>query len=68
MSNSPKERVEIELHDLEEKAVKLGKFIISNEFEKLSIRMRNLLCKQYGCMCSYAKILRERLEIWEQKS
>ena len=67
MNNSPKERVEIELHDLEEKAVKLGEFIISDKFDKLSPRMRELLSEQYGYMCGYANILRERLEIWEQK-
>lgn len=67
MNNSPKERVEIELHDLEEKAVKLEEFINSDKFDKLSLRMRELLSKQFGYMYGYAIILRERLKIWEQK-
>lgn len=67
MSNSPKERVEIELHDLEEKAVKLADFIISDKFDKLSKLKQKLICEQFGYMCGYATRLRERLEIWEQK-
>lgn len=65
MTDSAKERVEIELRELEQKAVKLGGFIISDKFNKLSRRAQDLLSEQFGTMCRYATILRERLEIWE---
>ena len=60
-----KERVEIELKELQEKLKKLENFIENEKFDKLPEQQKNLLNKQAKAMNTYAAILVSRLIIWE---
>lgn len=60
-----KERVEIELKELEEKTAKLFSFLCSEKFVELKFAQKYLLRKQYKTMVNYCNILEARLSIWE---
>lgn len=62
-TSSVKERVEIELAELNEKLDKLNKFIFSNACTELIPAQRELLLKQSLVMKEYADILSERLQL-----
>ena len=60
-----KERVELELKELEERLDKLKTFVLSESFSKLSTVQQVLLTSQVSIMTSYANCLHRRLEFWE---
>lgn len=68
MNNTAKERVEIELEELKEKIIKLSAFLFGNEITKkdLSQSMLCLLNQQIDVMQRYARILQDRLKIWDK--
>ncbi len=61
-----KERVEFELKELSEKVKKLDDFMQTSKYNELSIRQRELLCKQLHTMFLYVEILKQRLKNWER--
>ena len=60
-----KERVELELNELEERRSKLKRFVLSEHFSKLSNVQQMLLMSQIDIMTSYANCLHRRLKFWE---
>lgn len=64
-----KERVQKELEELNDKIVKLAKFLYSESItnSSLSGTMVSLMKKQLYAMQDYANILIERLSIWGKK-
>lgn len=61
-----KERVELELKELEERLGKLKTFFVLSEmFSKLSTTQQMLLMSQINIMTSYANCLHRRLKFWE---
>lgn len=60
-----KERVELELKELEERLGKLKTFVLSEQFSKLSFMQQMLLMSQIGIMTLYANCLHRRLKFWE---
>lgn len=62
-TSTVKERVEIELLELNEKLDKLNKFIFSDACAKLVPAQRELLLKQSLAMKEYADILSARLQL-----
>jgi len=60
-----KERVEIELKELDEKLTKLDSFVGTEMFKKLSEQQKRLLQIQACAMATYSNILVTRLELWE---
>lgn len=60
-----KERVEIELNELEERRSKLKRFVLSEPFSKLSTTQQMLLMSQIDIMTSYVNCLHRRLKFWE---
>ena len=65
MEGEIRNRVKIELQELENKLNKLIEFISSEKFEELSKRQQELLIEQRFCMSLYAMILKNRLIVWE---
>ena len=65
MEGEIRNRVKIELQELENKLNKLIEFISSEKFEELSKRQQELLIEQRFCMSLYAIILKNRLIVWE---
>lgn len=63
--HTAKDRVQVELRELTEKATKLAGFIGSEKFNALDGRMKELLTEQREVMEKYADILTRRLLIWE---
>lgn len=61
--NEWREEVLGELTELTEKLVRLRRFLVSEEFYKLSEQQCNLLRNQAGAMSQYADILTKRLQI-----
>lgn len=61
-----KERVQVELKELNEKIVKLSAFLYSEKAiaEDLSYEMRRAMRDQLRCMSDYAIALQHRLAIW----
>jgi len=64
-----RERVRVELAELNNKIVNLSAFLFSEDFNNkdLSEMMKSLLSKQLDIMQHYALILQERLRIWDLK-
>lgn len=64
--DEPKERVEKELDELNEKIVKLTSFLYGRKFAAagVSFEMKSCLEEQLGTMQRYASILQRRLAIW----
>lgn len=60
-----KERVELELKELEERLGKLKMFVLTERFLKLSTMQQTLLMLQINIMTSYANCLHCRLKLWE---
>lgn len=60
-----KERVELELNELEERRSKLKTFVLSEPFSKLSTTQQMLLMSQIDIMASYVNCLHRRLKFWE---
>lgn len=60
-----KERVELELKELEERLNKLKTFVLSETFSKLSTTQQMLLMSQIDIMTSYVNCLHRRLKFWE---
>lgn len=60
-----KERVELELNELEERRSKLKTFVLSEPFSKLSTTQQMLLMSQIDIMTSYVNCLHRRLKFWE---
>lgn len=60
-----KERVELELNELEERLSKLKTFVLSEMFSKLSTTQQMLLMSQIDIMTSYTNCLHRRLKFWE---
>ena len=60
-----KERVELELKELEERLGKLKTFVLSKMFSKLSTTQQMLLMSQIDIMTSYVNCLHRRLKFWE---
>ena len=60
-----KERVELELKELEERLGKLKTFVLSEPFSKLPTVQQMLLMSQIDIMTSYANCLYRRLKFWE---
>lgn len=63
---SAKDRVEIELGELNYKIDKLKDFISSENFNKLTFQMQRLLREQQTYMEGYSAVLRLRLKIWDK--
>lgn len=62
---SAKERVEIELKELNEKIDKLDTFIKTNRvWQTLSMQMQSLMLMQLDVMKQYSTLLTQRLAIW----
>lgn len=62
-----KERVELELNELEERLGKLKTFVLSEPFPKLSSVQQMLLMSQIDIMTSYTNCLHRRLKFWEDR-
>lgn len=60
---TPKDRMIIEINDLEDKISKLSVFLDTEKFNSLSAEHQSLLIKQNTVMKSYRDILRRRLEL-----
>lgn len=60
-----KERVELELKELEERLGKLKAFVLMKAFENLSNVQQMLLMSQIDIMTSYVNCLHRRLKFWE---
>lgn len=60
-----KERVKVELKELEERLGKLKQFVLSETFRNLSNVQQMLLMSQIDIMTSYANCLHHRLKFWE---
>lgn len=60
-----KERVELELNELEERLSKLKTFVLNETFSKLSTTQQMLLMSQIDIMTSYVNCLHRRLKFWE---
>lgn len=58
-------RVLVEMEELTTKIDTLKMFIVGNKFVELNKRSRKLLIKQLKVMEKYAKILKARIEAWE---
>lgn len=65
MSNTAKERAEIELKELDERLTKLDAFIESGKYLSLSQIQQELLLKQRDYMTSYFITLNERIKHWD---
>lgn len=63
---SAKERVQIELNELNEKMSKLSLFLFSEKALKLTKQMRYVMQDQLRNMQNYAQCLQTRLEIWDK--
>ena len=65
--NTEKERVEQELDELNEKMVKLTRFLYGRKITEgiVTAEMRALLKQQLGHMQAYAETLQDRLMIWD---
>lgn len=64
-----KERVELELEELKEKIAKLSLFLFSKEIidnKPISREMYSLMRNQLSLMQDYARILQDRLKIWDK--
>lgn len=61
-----KDRLIVEIIDLQEKLRKLIKFSNSKAFYELGEEHRNLLCLQSYSMKEYLNILQRRLKIWDR--
>lgn len=57
------QRMLVEYEDLQDKLVKLGAFINSDEFKELDNENRSLLNAQYHTMYTYKVILSKRIKI-----
>ncbi len=60
--NEWREEVIAELTRLTEELVRLRRFMVNEDFYKLSERQTNLLRDQSAAMCEYADILAKRLQ------
>ena len=60
-----KERVKLELKELEERLDKLKDFVLSEPFSKLLTAQQMLLMTQIDIMTSYVNCLHRRLKLWE---
>ena len=60
---TPKDRMVIEVNELEDKISKLSAFLNTEKFNSLSDEHQSLLIKQNTVMKSYRDILRRRLEL-----
>ena len=66
---SAKERVQVELDELNQKIVKLSAFlfgVVIIEKKDISNAMKGLLKRQLAQMQDYAQTLQERLKIWDK--
>lgn len=66
---SAKERVQLELNELNQKIGKLSAFLFGSaiiERKDISKAMKGLLRKQLAQMQDYAQTLQERLAIWDK--
>lgn len=63
--NTAKERVAIELTELNERLYKLEQFVLTEPFSKLSKVQQMLLMSQIDIMKSYSNCLQRRLRFWE---
>jgi hypothetical protein len=63
---NPKQLLEIELSELNEKIVKLVAFRYSAKFDKLPLRSKLDLDEQLTIMAKYIAILERRLNSWEE--
>lgn len=64
-----KERVELELEELKQKIAKLSLFLFSKEIidnKLISREMYGLMRNQLSLMQDYARILQDRLKIWDK--
>lgn len=57
------DRLIIERDELDDKVVKLKKFLENEVFASLSITQQNLLNEQYEIMCAYLTILNDRITL-----
>ena len=60
-----KERVELELKELEERLGKLKAFVLTKAVTNLSNVQQMLLMSQIDIMTSYVNCLHRRLKFWE---
>lgn len=56
-------RMEAELKELEERIVKLSKFIESDTFKYIRSETQDLLTEQIGVMIHYQRLLQKRLQL-----
>lgn len=56
-------RMESELKELEERIVKLSKFIDSDTFKHIRYETQDLLTEQIGVMIHYQRLLQKRLQL-----
>lgn len=56
-------RMEEELKELEERIVKLSKFIESDTFKYIRYEKQDLLTEQIGVMIHYQRLLQKRLQL-----
>ena len=66
-ANTFLDRMKIEFGELERKYQKLGAFIESDKFKKLTSEKRTLLVKQYDAMQTYYLVLRQRISIEQEE-
>ena len=66
-ANTFLDRMKIEFDELERKCQKLGAFIESDKFKKLTSEKRTLLVKQYDAMQTYYLVLRQRISIEQEE-
>ena len=63
-----KDKLFSELTEITNRTIKLMKFHQSEEFNKLSNEMQNLLMAQHSAMTTYCCILQARIELIENES
>ena len=63
--NPIKERVKVELDELQMRLTKLKRFVESERITTVSDEMADLLRQQYGVMKEYQEILKKRISLME---
>lgn len=63
--NPIKERVKVELDELQMRLTKLKRFVESERITTVSDEMADLLRKQYAVMKEYYEILKKRISLME---
>lgn len=63
-----KDRLYIELAELNDRQAKLNKFFDTETFKNLPMQKQNLLRAQFGAMLAYSQILVERIRVEESEN